>query len=42
MQGPTRVRDLMAERSSWTGSAADVLRVGADRSRGGASSAGTG
>jgi hypothetical protein len=27
------VRDLMAERSSWTGSAADLLRAGADRSR---------
>ena len=39
---PTRVRDLMAERSSRTGSAADFLRVDADRSRDGASSAGTG
>jgi hypothetical protein len=28
-----RVRELMAERSSWAGSAADLLRVGADRSR---------
>jgi hypothetical protein len=42
MQGLTRVRDLMAERSSRAGSAADLLRVGADRSRDGASSAGTG
>jgi hypothetical protein len=36
------VRDLMAERSSRTGSAADFLRVDADRSRDGASSADTG
>jgi hypothetical protein len=27
------VRELMAERSSWTGSAADLLRAGANRSR---------
>ena len=27
------VREIMAERSSWTGSAADLLRAGADRSR---------
>jgi hypothetical protein len=27
-----RVREIMAERSSWTGSAADLLRAGADRS----------
>src|ERR1700704_6632330 len=27
------VRELMAERSSWAGSAADLLRVGADRSK---------
>jgi hypothetical protein len=27
------VRDLMAERGSWAGRAADLLRVGADRSR---------
>ena len=26
------VREIMAERSSWTGSAADLLRAGADRS----------
>jgi hypothetical protein len=25
------VREIMAERSSWTGSAADLLRAGADR-----------
>jgi hypothetical protein len=29
------VRELMAERSSWTGCAADLLRAGADRSRNG-------
>jgi hypothetical protein len=29
----TCVRELMAERSSWAGCAADLLRVGADRSR---------
>jgi hypothetical protein len=28
----TRVREIMAERSSWTGSATDLLRAGADRS----------
>jgi len=28
------VREIMAERSSWTGSAADLLRVGADRNAG--------
>jgi hypothetical protein len=27
------VREIMAERSSWTGSAADLLRSGASRSR---------
>jgi hypothetical protein len=32
IEGPTRVRDIMPERSSWTGNAADLLRIGADRS----------
>ena len=36
------VREIMAERSSWTGSAADLLRAGADRSSDGISRAGTG
>ena len=36
------VREIMAERSSWTGSAADLLRAGADRSRDGISRASTG
>ena len=31
------VREIMAERSSWTGSAADLLRAGADRSSDGVS-----
>lgn len=29
-----RVRELMAERTAWTGNASDLLRVGADASRG--------
>ena len=29
IEGPTRVRKIMAERSSSTGSAADLLRAGA-------------
>ena len=33
------VREIMAERSSWTGSAADLLRAGADRSSDGISRA---
>jgi hypothetical protein len=36
------VRDLMAERSFWAGSAADLLRVGAVRSRGDVAVIGTG
>ena len=36
------VRELMAERGSWTGSAADLLRVGADRSSDGIARGGTG
>jgi hypothetical protein len=31
------VREIMAERSSWTGTAADLLRAGADRGAGGTS-----
>jgi hypothetical protein len=34
------VRQMMAERSSWTGSAADLLRASADRSNDGSSAAG--
>ena len=36
------VREIMTERSSWTGSAADLLRAGADRSGGGISRDSTG
>ena len=36
------VRELMAERGSWTGSAADLLRIGADRSNNGIARVGTG
>ena len=36
------VREIMAERSSWTGSAADLLRAGADRNSEGVSRLGTG
>jgi hypothetical protein len=36
------LRELMAERSSWTGSAADLLRIGADRNNDGIARAGTG
>jgi hypothetical protein len=36
------VRELMAERGSWRGSAADLLRLGADRSNDGIARGGTG
>ena len=36
------VRELMAERGSWRGSAADLLRIGADRSNDGIARGGTG
>jgi hypothetical protein len=36
------VRELMAERGSWRGSAADLLRIGADRSNDGSARGGTG
>jgi hypothetical protein len=37
-----RVRELMTERSSWIGSAADLLRIGADRSNDGIAQGSTG